>query len=70
MIKNISDLKENLIYANKSFKNRNFEKAEKLYKKILKEFPKNFDANYFLASIKVQKNNYIKLKIIWRRLFQ
>ena len=43
----MSDLKESLIYANKSFKNRNFEKAEKLYKKILKAFPKNFDANYF-----------------------
>ena len=29
-----------------------------LYQKILGKFPDNFDANYFMASIKVQKNNF------------
>ena len=63
MIKGNIDLKESLVFANKCFKNKNFEKAEKLYKKILKKFPNNFDANYFLASIKVQNNNYLDSKI-------
>ena len=62
MIKGNIDLKESLVFANKFFKNKNFEKAEKLYKKILKKFPNNFDANYFLASIKVQNNNYLDSK--------
>ncbi len=53
-----NDFKENLDFANKFFRNKNFEKAEKLYKKILKKFPTNFDANYYLASIKVQSNNF------------
>ncbi len=56
---NISnDLEKNLNFANKFFKNENFEKAEKLYKKILKKFPANFDANYYLASIKAQNNKF------------
>ena len=33
-MKNRNDLKENLDLANKFFKNKNFEKAENLYKKI------------------------------------
>ena len=53
-----NDLKESLNFANKFFKNKNFEKAEKLYKKILKRFPTNFDANYYLASINAQNNNF------------
>ncbi len=53
-----NDLKNSLNFANKFFKNKNFEKAEKLYKKILKKFPTNFDANYYLASIKAQNNNF------------
>ena len=51
-MKNRNDLKENLDLAYKFFKNKNFEKAENLYKKILKKFPKSFDANYSMASIK------------------
>ena len=57
-MKNRNDLKENLDLAYKFFKNKNFEKAENLYKKILKKFPKSFDANYTMASIKAQKNNF------------
>tara|TARA_B100002019_G_scaffold290849_1_gene309487 strand:+ start:1328 stop:3043 length:1716 start_codon:yes stop_codon:yes gene_type:complete len=62
MIKNNSDLKETLAFANKLLRNKNFDKAEKLYKKILKKFPDNYDANYFMASIKVQKNIYNEAK--------
>ncbi len=57
MAKIESALKENLAFAYKFFKSKNFSKAEKLYKKILKTSPKNFDANYYLASIKVQNGN-------------
>ena len=61
-MKNRNDLKENLDLAYKFFKNKNFEKAENLYKKILKKFAKSFDANYFMASIKAQKNNFYDAK--------
>ena len=61
-MKTFSDIKENLDFAYKFFKNKNFDKAEKLYKKILKKFPNNFDANYFMASIKAQKNNFYDAK--------
>ena len=61
-MKNRNDLKENLDLANKFFKNKNFEKAENLYKKILKKFPNSFDANYSLASIKAQNNNFFDAK--------
>ena len=37
MIKGNIDLKESLGVCKKIFKNKNFEKAEKLYKKILRE---------------------------------
>ena len=57
-----NDMKENLDFAYKFFKNKNFDKAENLYKKILKKFPNNFDANYFMASIKAQKNNFYDAK--------
>ena len=57
-----NDLKESLNFANKFFKNKNFEKAENLYKKILKKFPKSFDANYSMASIKAQNNNFFDAK--------
>lgn len=62
MVKSSIDLNESLAFAKKLIKNKNFDKAEKLYKKILREFPNNFDANYFLASIKAQKNNYLDSK--------
>ena len=58
MTKGNIDLKESLDFANKFLRNKNFDKAEKLYKKIIKKFPNNFDANYFMASIKAQKNNF------------
>ena len=61
-MKNRNDLKENLDLAYKFFKNKNFEKAENLYKKILKKFPKSFDANYTMASIKAQNNNFFDAK--------
>ena len=61
-MKNRNDLKENLDLAYKFFKNKNFEKAENLYKKILKKFPKSFDANYSMASIKAQNNNFFDAK--------
>ena len=57
-MKSNKDLRENLDFANKFFRNKNFVKAEKLYKKIIKKFPSNFDANYFMASIKAQENNF------------
>ena len=57
-----TNIKENLDFAYKFFKNKNFDKAETLYKKILKKFPNNFDANYFMASIKAQKNNFYDAK--------
>jgi len=62
MTKSNIDLKESLGFANKFLRNRNFDKAEKLYKKILEKFPNNFDANYFMASIKAQKNNFSDAK--------
>ena len=62
MVKSSVDINESLAFAKKLLKNKNFEKAEKLYKKILREFPNNFDANYFLASIKAQKNNFLDSK--------
>ena len=58
-MKNRNDLKENLDLAYKFFKNKNFEKAENLYKKILKKFPKSFDANYSMASIKAYISDII-----------
>ncbi len=61
-MKSNNDLRENLDFANKFFRNKNFDKAEKLYKKIIKKFPNNFDANYFMASIKAQKNSYNEAK--------
>ena len=61
-MKNRNDLKENLDLAYKFFKNKNFEKAENLYKKILKKFPNSFDANYSMASIKAQNNNFFDAK--------
>ena len=62
MTKGNIDLKESLDFANKFLRNKNFDKAEKLYKKILGKFPNNFDANYFIASIKAQKNNFSDAK--------
>ncbi len=61
-MKNNNDLRENLEFANKFFKNKNFDKAEKLYKKVIKKFPNNFDAYYFMASIKAQKNIFDEAK--------
>ena len=61
-MKSNNDLRENLDYANKFFRNKNFVKAEKLYKKIIKKFPNNFDANYFMASIKAQNNSFNEAK--------
>ena len=52
------NLKESLDFANKFLRKKKFDKAEMLYQKILGKFPDNFDANYFMASIKVQKNNF------------
>lgn len=62
MPKSINDLKESLNFANKFFKTKKFDKAENLYKKILKKFPENFDANYFMASINAQKSNFFDAK--------
>ncbi len=61
-MKNSNNLRENLEFANNLFRNKNFHKAEKLYKKVIKKFPNNFDANYFMASIKAQNNNYDEAK--------
>ncbi len=58
MLKIKNDLKKSLDFANKFFRNKNFDRAEKLYKKILKKFPHDFDANYYMASIKTQNNNF------------
>ena len=58
----IEDLNESLAFAKKYLNNRNYSKAEKLYKKILKKFPNNFDANYFIASINAQENNFVDAK--------
>ncbi len=58
MAKENIDLKESLNFASKFLKKKNLNKAEKLYKKILEKFPNNFDANYFMASIKAQNNNF------------
>ena len=61
-MKSNKDLREDLDFANKFFRNKNFVKAEKLYTKIIKKFPNNFDANYFMASIKAQNNSYNEAK--------
>ena len=61
-MKSNNDLRENLDFANKFFRNKNYVKAEKLYKKIIKKFPNNFDANYFMASIKAQNNSFNEAK--------
>ena len=37
-MKNNNDLRENLEFANKYFRNKNFDKAEKLYKKFINNF--------------------------------
>ena len=65
MTKGNIDLKESLDFASKFLRNKNFDKAEKLYKKILGKFPNNFDANYFMASIKAQKNNFNDAKRLY-----
>ena len=67
-MKSNNDLQENLDFAIKFFRNKNFVKAEKLYKKIIKKFPNNFDANYFMASINAQNIVLMKLRITWRKL--
>ena len=59
---NTEDLNESLAFAKKYLNNRNYSKAERLYKKILKKFPNNFDANYFIASINAQENNFVDAK--------
>ena len=42
-MKSNNDLRANLDFAIKFFRNKNFVKAEKLYKKIIKKFPNNFE---------------------------
>ena len=55
-----SNLRKNLNDALQNLKNKNLFKATNIYEKILKKFPNNFDANFFLGTISAQSNNLNK----------
>ena len=50
-----NDLENNLNFALTYLGKNNFEKASNIYKKILKKYPNNFDANFNLGTIFAKK---------------
>ena len=54
------ELKELLGLALKKHKENNFIEAEKIYKKILKINPKNFETNFYLGTLYAQNKNFEK----------
>ena len=55
-----NDLKNKLNFALANIEKNNLEKAAEIYKKILKKYPYNFDANFNLGTIFAKKNNLEK----------
>tara|TARA_Y100000741_G_scaffold361617_1_gene345935 strand:- start:1436 stop:3148 length:1713 start_codon:yes stop_codon:yes gene_type:complete len=55
-----NDLESALNFALLNVKKNNLEKASNIYKKILKKYPNNFDANFNLGTIYAKKNNLEK----------
>ena len=55
-----NDLKNNLNFALANIEKNNLEKASNIYKKILKKYPNNFDANFNLGTIFAKNNNLEK----------
>ncbi len=55
-----NDLKNNLNFALSNIEKNNLEKASKIYKKILKKYPDNFEANFNLGTIYAKNNNLEK----------
>ena len=55
-----NDLKNKLNFALANIEKNNLEKAAEIYKKILKKYPDNFDANFNLGTIFAKKNNLEK----------
>lgn len=51
-----NDLENILNFAQSYVEKSNFEKASNIYKKILKKYPNNFDANFNLGTILAKKN--------------
>ena len=54
---NNNDLKKNLSLALANLEENNFDQASNIYKKILKKYPNNFDANFNLGTIFAKNNN-------------
>ncbi len=61
------NLKKNLSDALQNLKNNNIFKATNIYEKILKKFPNNFEANFFLGTISAQNNNLNKAVILFEK---
>ena len=57
---NKNDLEKSLNLALTQIEKNNLEKASNIYKKILKKYPNNFDANFNLGTIFAKKNNLEK----------
>ena len=55
-----NDLEEKLNFALANLQKNNLEKASNIYKKILKKYPNNFDANFNLGTIFAKNNNLEK----------
>ena len=55
-----NDLEEKLNFALANLQKNNLEKASNIYKKILKKYPNNFDANFNLGTILAKNNNLEK----------
>ena len=54
-----NDLEEKLNFASANLEKNNLEKASNIYKKIIKKYPNNFDANFNLGTI-LAKNNKLE----------
>ena len=57
MNSNNNDLESRLNFALVNLEKNNLEKASNIYKKILKKYPNNFDANFNLGTILAKKNS-------------
>ena len=66
-----NDLKNKLNFALANIEKNNLEKAAEIYKKILKKYPDNFDANFNLGTIFAKKIQILdsRLCAIWVESF-
>ncbi len=64
------NLNKNLNEAFHNLKNKNIYKAKNLYEKILKKFPNNFDANFFLGTISAQSKNLTKAVVLFEKAIE